>query len=214
MVDDGSPRDVEALAAAISQCRICRDAPFKSPLPHEPRPIFQISGKARLVIASQAPGKRAHLSGIPFSDASGARLRQWLGLDAERFYDWDRVAIIPMGFCFPGYDAHNGDLPPRPECRLAWHERVFGAMPQVELILMIGTHSARYHLTRFGYRDLSVLKMSELMAKWEDPVGRPLPRLLPLPHPSWRNSGWLKRNPWFESDILPALRQEVRRLTA
>jgi uracil-DNA glycosylase len=202
------------LGHKISACRICRDYPRKSPLPHEPRPIFRISGKARLVVASQAPGLRAHTSGIPFDDPSGARLRDWMGIDPEVFYDPVRVAIVPMGFCFPGYDAHKGDLPPRAECRDLWHDRVFAAMPQVELILTVGIHAIRYHRGRLEANAGPATGMTDVVAAWRDlDVGR-VPRLIPLPHPSWRNSGWLKRNPWFEAEVLPVVRDEVRRLTA
>ena len=181
-------------------------------LPHEPRPIHRISSTARIVIASQAPGLRAHLSGVPFDDASGRRLRDWLALDETAFYDSRRLAIVPMGFCFPGYDANKGDLPPRPECRLTWHDAVFAAMPQVELIFAIGTHAMRYHMARLGYAVNPKAGMAELVLEQGEMWSPGKPRLLPLPHPSWRNTAWLNRNPQFESAILPRVRQLVREL--
>ena len=202
---------VVQLAAEVRGCRICRDRPLRAPLPHEPRPILRVSGTARVLIASQAPGYRAHASGIPFDDASGKRLRQWMGLEPARFHDPDRVMIVPMGFCFPGYDGHGGDLPPRPECRLAWHDRIFAALPQVELILVIGLHAMRYHLPRLGRPVPAGTAMGELVADWRRDAGT-RPRLLPLPHPSWRNTAWLNRNPWFAAELLPVLRAEVARL--
>jgi uracil-DNA glycosylase len=201
-----------ALHAAMLVCRRCREAPLQAPLPHEPRPIFRMSATARLVIASQAPGIRAHLSGIPFKDPSGVRLRAWLGLDEAEFYDASRLMILPMGFCFPGHDAQGGDLPPRGECRRAWHDRLFGALPQVETVLAIGLPSLRYHAARLAPDLLPVRRLTEAVEDWRRYFERPAPRLLPLPHPSWRNSGWLKRHPWFEAELLPVLRREVGRL--
>jgi uracil-DNA glycosylase len=208
--EDASPR-LATLAVAARHCRLCRDTPLKAPLPHEPRPILRVSTEARVLIASQAPGLRAHASGIPFDDASGKRLRDWMALDPARFHDPDRVMIVPMGFCFPGYDPAGGDLPPRPECRLAWHDQIFAALPQVELILAIGLHAMRYHLPRLGIPVPAGAGMGELVARWGQ-LGGTQPRLIPLPHPSWRNTAWLKRNPWFAAELLPVLRAEVARL--
>lgn len=193
-------------------CRLCRAS--TPPLPHEPRPIFRISGSARIVIASQAPGIRAHVSGIPFRDPSGIRLRAWMGLDEATFYDEARVAIVPMGFCFPGHDRSKGDLPPRAECRPAWHDRVFAELPQIETILAVGLHSIRYHVARLRPDRALPSALTETVADWRALFAGERPRILPLPHPSWRNSGWLKQNPWFERDLLPVLRAEVARLTA
>ncbi len=201
-----------ALAEAIRCCRICVDRPRAAPLPHDPRPIFQVAEDVRLVIASQAPGIRAHVGGVPFQDPSGVRLRQWMALDEARFYDPHRVAILPMGFCFPGHDAQKGDLPPRPECRPAWHDTVFAGLPAVETILAIGLHSIRYHAPRLGVPRPAGQGLGETVADWRRYFDRPAPRMLPLPHPSWRNSAWLNRNPWFEADLLPVLRAEVQRL--
>jgi uracil-DNA glycosylase len=194
---------------ALRACRICRDAPLRQPpLPHEPRPVIQASATARLCIAGQAPGTRVHASGRPFSDPSGVRLRQWLGLDEAMFYDEAQVAIVPMGHCFPGLDAKGGDRPPRPECAPLWRERVFAAMPRIELVLAIGLYAQAWHLG--SGRSAS---LSQTVANWRAILDQPRhPRVLPLPHPSWRNNGWLARNPWFESELLPALRVEVARL--
>jgi uracil-DNA glycosylase len=195
------------LAARLRACRICRDAPrHGGPLPQEPRPILQGSATARLCIASQAPGTRAQASGIPFRDPSGVRLRHWLGLDEAAFYDPARVAIVPMGACFPGQDAKGGDLPPRRECAAAWRAPLFTALPDLELILLIGQYAQAWHLGAAfqGGLTATVQRWREILAA----EGRP--RLLPLPHPSWRNNGWLRRHPWFEAELLPVLRDRVR----
>ncbi|NTS31580.1 uracil-DNA glycosylase family protein [Phyllobacterium sp. BT25] len=202
--------DLGALSAEIKTCRICRDAPRYGPaLPHEPNPVCILSSTARIAICGQAPGIRVHNSGIPFNDPSGDRLREWLGVDRTTFYDPGKFAIVPMGFCFPGYDAHGSDLPPRRECRETWHERVFRSMPQLELILTIGQYAQAYHL-----RDRRRRGMTATVLNWQDYfVASTSPAILPLPHPSWRNSGWLKKNPWFADNVLPALREKVRILT-
>lgn len=205
-------RAPETLASVLQQlaaCRICRDEPrFQPRLPHEPRPVIQASPTARLCIAGQAPGTRVHASGKPFTDPSGVRLRQWLGLDEAAFYDAAKVAIVPMGHCFPGLDAQGGDLPPRRECAPIWRMRVLAAMPQVELVLAIGRYAQAWHLGAKAGTNLSAT-----MADWRAILAQPRrPRVLPLPHPSWRNNAWLKRNPWFEAELLPVLREEVVRL--
>ena len=174
---------VDELAREARDCRICRDRPLKAPLPHEPRPILRLSAQARVVIASQAPGVRALASGVPFNDPSGVRLRAWMGLDPQRFHDPARVMILPMGFCFPGHDAQKGDLPPRPECRLAWHDRVFAAVPQVELILLIGLHAMRYHLPRLGCPVPATASMAELVTMWRRTMAM-RPRLIPSDRPA------------------------------
>jgi len=201
-----------AMTSAMRGCRICVEKPRGIPLPHAPRPIFQVAAGVRLVIASQAPGIRAHTSGIPFQDPSGVRLRHWMALDEARFYDPSRVAILPMGFCFPGHDDSKGDLPPRLECRAAWHDEVFAALLATETVLAIGLHAIRYHAPRLGIARPAGQGLGETVADWRRYFERPAPRMLPLPHPSWRNSHWLKRNPWFESDLLPVLRAEVQLL--
>ncbi len=198
---------IDDVLAELRACRICRDAPrFLPALPHQPRPIVQASAAARLCIASQAPGTRAHAIGKPFFDPSGVRLRHWLGLDEEAFYDASKVAIVPMGHCFPGQDAKGGDLPPRRECAPLWRVPVFAAMPALELVLAIGMYAQAWHL---GPR----AKLSDTVADWRAVLAAPRrPRILPLPHPSWRNNAWLRQRPWFEAELLPALRAEVARL--
>ncbi|HSI42041.1 MAG TPA: uracil-DNA glycosylase family protein [Xanthobacteraceae bacterium] len=206
---------LDALVAQIRACRACVEAPIRAPLPHAPRPVLRVSGAARLLVASQAPGTKVHLSGMPFTDASGDRLRDWMGLVPETFYDVERVAIAPMGFCFPGQDATGADLPPRPECALLWHDRLFAALPRIELVLAIGAPAQAYHLRRLGLGHLVGGGLTERVANWRAIYrARSGPRLLPLPHPSWRNTGWLKRHPWFEQELLPVLRAEVAALTA
>lgn len=204
------PSRVEALTAALRACRVCADLPRGPALPHEPRPIFQISPTARIAICSQAPGNLAHQHGRPFYDPSGVRLRGWLGLDEATFYDAARVAIIPMGFCFPGYDRHGGDLPPRRECVAAWHDAVFRALPEIELKLCIGKHALAYHLPHTRR-----LSMTETVRRWREIAAETAPRsVMALPHPSWRNNAWLKRHPWFEAEVLPDLRSRVARAVA
>jgi len=154
-------------------------------------------------VAGQAPGTRVHATGLPFNDPSGDRLRDWMGVTRETFYDENHIAIVPMGFCFPGLDAKGGDLPPRPECAKAWRDRVFGGLDGLELILLVGGYAQKWHLGANAKGTLT-----ETVRAWKDYM----PRYLPLPHPSWRNTGWLKKNPWFERDVLPVLRREVRRL--
>lgn len=197
--------ELTRLETAILACRLCRDAPQGRALPHEPRPVLQLSSTARLAICGQAPGTRVHASGQPFTDPSGDRLRDWTGLTPEVFYDARRVAIVPMGFCFPGLDAKGGDLPPRKECARTWHADLFAALPQIELVLLVGAYAQKWHL---GDRCRSTL--TETVADWR--AVRALPgsrRLFPLPHPSWRNSGWLKRNSWFEAELMPVLKADV-----
>jgi uracil-DNA glycosylase len=198
------------LAGEIRACRICRDAPrYGSPLPHDPRPVFQVSSPARLCIVGQAPGVRAHASGRPYTDPSGVRLRSWLGIGEETFYDPRTIAVVAMGFCFPGLDANGGDMPPRRECAELWRERLFELLPNLELILLVGQYAQKWHL---GPK--AVAKgLSETVGRWRDVYGSDeRPRLMPMPHPSWRNNAWLKRNPWFETELLPVLRSEVARI--
>ncbi|MEW9615092.1 uracil-DNA glycosylase family protein [Shinella sp. S4-D37] len=212
MDETGTEDAIAALGAAITACRLCRDAPAKGPahrLPHEPRPVAVLSDTARILIAGQAPGLRVHESGLPFNDASGDRLRTWLGVTREAFYDPRKFAIVPMGFCFPGYDAQGGDLPPRRECAPLWRARVMAAMPQVELVLGIGQYAQAWHLGAS-----KAPSMTETVRDWRRHLHRNEgPAVLPLPHPSWRNTAWLKRNPWFEAEVLPQLRKRVKTLT-
>lgn len=195
-----------ALAAEIRACRICCDRPEGRPLPHEPRPILVESARARILIASQAPGTRAHASGVPFDDASGSRLRDWLGVSREVFYRPGNFIIAPMGFCFPGQDSAGGDLPPRRECAPAWRSMLLALMPQVDLVLCIGLYAQAWHLGPARSASLT-----ETVANWRALFeAGTAPRVLPLPHPSWRNTSWIKRHPWFEAELLPVLRREVR----
>ena len=198
---------LDTLLAQIRACRICADEPDGAPLAHEPRPVLRVSKSARLAVVGQAPGTRVHASGVPFSDPSGDRLRAWMGVTAEEFYDVRRVAIIPMGFCFPGQDAKGGDLPPRPECAKRWRTRLFAQLPQIELMLLIGGYAQRWHLAASARAGVTAT-----VEAWRTIVESPgPPRFLPLPHPSWRNNGWLKAHPWFGAELLPRLREEVRR---
>ena len=199
--------ELTELVRSIHACRICRDAPLGRALPHEPRPVLRPSTTARLCICSQAPGVRVHASGMPFTDRSGDRLREWLGVTREEFYDQRRVAIVPMGFCFPGHDSAGGDLPPRKECARAWHKRLFLLMPQLELVLLIGSYAQRWHL------GANARSRAATVNDWKAQLrAGETPRRVALPHPSWRNNAWLTANPWFERDLLPRLRQDVRRL--
>lgn len=208
MALSGNEERIGILRQAIAGCRICRDVPaggIDDRLPHEPRPVVVMSSQARILIAGQAPGLRVHESGLPFNDASGDRLREWLGVTRDEFYDADKFAIVPMGFCFPGYNDKGHDLPPRRECAPMWRRAAIDAMPQVELVLAIGAHAQAWHL-----KGKTAPTMTETVQAWRRSfMVNALPRVLPLPHPSWRNSGWLKRNPWFAEDVLPILRQSV-----
>lgn len=202
-------RAFSALLQRVGACRLCRDSLSGPPLPHEPRPVLRVSPTARLLICGQAPGIKVHRSGIPFSDRSGDRLRDWLGVTAEDFYDSARVAIVPMGFCFPGYDKRGSDLPPRRECAPAWRAQVLAHLPNVELLLAVGTYAIRWHLP-----ERAGVPLGETLADWRTILAeaRPGAPILPLPHPSWRNTGWLKAHPWFEAEVLPELKRRVRRL--
>jgi uracil-DNA glycosylase len=202
------PVSLQTLLRDIRACRLCLEAPKGPPLPHEPRPVVRVSTSARLAVCGQAPGARVHASGVPFSDPSGVRLRQWMGVTDEDFYDASRVAIVPMGFCFPGLDAKGGDLPPRKECAQRWRARLFAQLPNVELILLVGQYAQAWHLGADRKPTLT-----ETVRDWRRIVTRPdHPRMLPLPHPSWRNTAWLKANPWFETELLPVLKHDVKAL--
>jgi uracil-DNA glycosylase len=191
-------RAFDRLLKDVRACRLCAEH-----LPHEPRPILRAKPTARLCIAGQAPGTRVHASGMPFTDPSGDRLRDWLGVDKETFYDEARVAIVPMGFCFPGLDAKGGDLPPRKECAPAWRERVFAHLKEVDLTLLVGSYAQAWHL-----KGRTKPTLTDTVKAWRD-YG---PAFIPLPHPSWRNSAWIKKNPWFEEELLPHLRRRVSRI--
>lgn len=201
--------ELNMLRSDIAACRICRDAPLRGAedrLPHKPRPVVVLSSKARVLIAGQAPGLRVHESGMPFNDASGDRLRAWLQVDREMFYNRDRFAIVPMGFCFPGYDAKGSDLAPRSECAPHWRQRVISAMPQIELVLAVGQYAQAWHIGAERRQN-----MTETVRAWRATLfSNRSPAILPLPHPSWRNTGWIKRNPWFEDELLPVLRERIK----
>ena len=186
------------LRAEIAACRLCAGRFAATATAHQPRPVVWYDPSARLLIAGQAPGARVHASGRPFTDASGDRLRDWCGLDEPAFYDRARVAIVPMAFCFPGYDARGADLPPPALCAATWRARVIADLPKVRLTLLVGGAAIRWHL---GARDVT-----RAVADWRVAAAR---GIFPLPHPSWRNTGWLKRNPWFAADLVPALRARV-----
>lgn len=197
---------MDTLLQEIRACRICLGETGNTPLPHEPRPVLVASRQARVLIASQAPGLRVHETGLPFNDRSGDRLRDWMGVTRDEFYDPARFAIVPMGFCFPGYDKNGGDLPPRRECAAHWRARILAEMPQIELILTIGQYAQAYHLG-----DMRRKNLTDTVREWRVIMASPVkPRVLPVPHPSWRNTGWLKRHPWFEQELLPVLRSEIR----
>ena len=200
MSETAAPEDIETLAAEVRACRHCVEA-----LPHEPRPVLQVSSGARIGVFGQAPGNLVHLSGRPFTDPSGVRLRQWMGVSDAEFYDGGRIAIIPMGFCFPGYDAKGGDLPPRKECADLWRARLMAALPDLDLMLLVGSYAQKWHLGQEARRTLT-----DTVANWSA-YG---PRLVPLPHPSWRNNGWIKKHPWFETELVPYVQARVRHLLA
>lgn len=204
-----SAEPLAALAARIGNCRRCIERPLGRPLAHEPRPVLRIDERARIAVAGQAPGTRVHASGVPFSDRSGIRLRGWMGIGEAEFYDQSRIAIVPMGFCFPGLDANGSDLPPRRECAPSWRAEVFSRLPALELILLVGGHAMAWHLPE--RRGATV---GSIVADWRAVLtaSRPGPALFVLPHPSWRNTGWLKRNPWFEAEAVPVLRERVATL--
>ena len=180
------------LLAEVRACSACADV-----LPLGPRPILQMSTTATILIASQAPGSRAHRTGVPFSDSSGDRLRDWMGVTDEQFYDETTIAIVPMGFCYPGRSG-GGDAPLRRECAQLWRGRLMDLLPEARLTLLVGSY-AQHHLLGPG-------TTTERVRNFRDY----LPRFFPLPHPSWRNTGWLKANPWFKDDLLPFLRKEIR----
>ncbi len=194
-------RQTTDLAAEISTCRICADRFAATATAHIPRPVAWFSPRARLLIAGQAPGARVHASGRPFTDPSGDRLRHWTGLTDAEFYDLDRVAIVPMAFCFPGYDVKGADLPPPPICARQWRGRVMDALPAIRMVLAVGGAAQRWHL---GPGDVS-----GRVTDWRSHAAR---GIWPLPHPSWRNTGWLNRNPWFAAKLLPDLRAAIRHL--
>ncbi|HTR18206.1 MAG TPA: uracil-DNA glycosylase family protein [Acetobacteraceae bacterium] len=193
-----APGDADELAALLAEIRACRLCAGSLPL--GPRPVLHVSTTARLLIASQAPGTKVHETGISFNDASGDRLRAWLGISRDVFYDESRIALLPMGMCYPGRLPRGGDAPPRPECAPAWRERVLRLMPAVRLTLLVGSHAQAYVL--------GPGKMTDRVRRFEDY----LPAYFPLPHPSWRTSAWERHNPWFREQAIPRLRAKVREI--
>ncbi len=187
------------LEAEIALCTACADRFAATETAHEPRPVVWFRACTRILICGQAPGMRVHNSGRPFDDPSGNRLRDWMGIGRDTFYDRSRVAVLPMAFCFPGYDAKGADLPPPRLCADTWHSRIMARLDAVPLVLFVGGYAHRWHLERrFG--------VTETVAGWRDHA----PASFPLPHPSWRNTAWLGKNTWFAADLLPALRARVK----
>ncbi len=187
-----------SLLSEVRACTIC-----EAHLPLGPRPVLQLNPRARILIAGQAPGRKVHESGVPFDDASGNRLREWVGISREVFYDPTQIAILPMGFCFPG-SGQSGDLPPRPECEPAWRNRLLGHLNYLKITLVLGQYAQAYHFSD------SNSSLTELVKSWRTYW----PDTVPLPHPSPRNNPWLRRNEWFEADVLPALRRRVGEILA
>ncbi|MFT5218809.1 MAG: uracil-DNA glycosylase [Planctomycetota bacterium] len=185
----------------VRACRVC-----EQDLPEGPRPVLQCSPQSRILIAGQAPGSKVHQSGIPFDDASGKRLRDWLGIDSEVFYDADKIAILPMGFCYPGTSA-SGDLPPRPECAANWRQLLLEKLENIELTLVLGQYAQQFHLGKTS-KGKNGQTLTELVKDWP----KFWPHLIPLPHPSPRNNRWLKLNPWFELELLPEVKILVQKI--
>lgn len=197
VIASDSGHKLHKLLAEVRACRLCEDV-----LPLGPNPVVRASSTARLLIVGQAPGTRVHKTGIPWNDPSGDRLRDWLGWSREQFYDESMTAIVPMGFCYPG-KGKSGDLPPRPECASAWHDRLLALMPHIELVLLVGQYAQKHYLDKpYG-------TLTETVRHFAD-YG---PLYLPLPHPSPRNQLWLRRNPWFEREVVPELKRRVRRFS-
>lgn len=191
------PSALNALIAEIGACRACA-------LPHEPRPVVWVHAEARILIAGQAPGRLVHETGVPWNDPAGGRLRQWMALDRDTFYRRENIAVAAMGFCFPGTVA-GADLPPRSECAPLWRARLLPLLKHVKSTLLVGQYAQRYHLDPAAKQ-----KVGDTVRAWRDYPEN----VMPLPHPSWRNSAWLKRNPWFEAELVPVLRMRVREALA
>lgn len=193
-----SAESLEDLLHRVRACDICKDH-----LPLGPRPVVRISKTAKLLIIGQAPGTKVHETGVPWNDPSGDRLRDWLALDPETFYDTSKIAIMPTGFCYPGRDPKGGDLPPRPECAPAWHGPLRAHLKHVELTLLVGMHAQAYCLGAARKRT-----MTETVRAWREYA----PETIPTPHPSWRTTGWARKNPWFEAELVPEIRRRVKAL--
>jgi len=193
--------DFAAFRISLTKCDICRKRFAATRTAHEPRPVAWFAPEARVLIVGQAPGMRVHLSGKPFTDPSGDRLRNWMGIGKDVFYDLSRIAIVPMAFCFPGYSDKGADLPPPPVCARTWHDRILARLPNIELILLAGGHAQRHYLEAAASGGVT-----KTVGAWRSHA----PRIFPLPHPSWRNNAWIMKNPWFEAELLPALRTRLR----
>jgi uracil-DNA glycosylase len=192
---------LDALLTDIAACRAC--APY---LPHVPRPVVRVQEGTRILICGQAPGRIVHETGLPFNDASGNRLRDWMGIDRETFYGRPEIGVAAMAFCFPGTSPKGGDYPPPARCAVLWRPQLLAALPEVELTLLVGSHAQAWAL---GSRMKS--SMTDTVAAWRDFIDE---GILPMPHPSWRNTGWLKRNPWFDAEVAPYLRRRVAGILA
>ena len=198
---DSATGSATALIERISACRLCAERFAATATHHQPRPVPWFEAGARILVVGQAPGLRVHEAGRPFADPSGQRLRNWMGVDEATFYDRSRIAIVPMAFCFPGYDASGSDLPPPPICAATWREEVLATLDP-HLTLLIGGYAQRWHLGREATRG----GVRATVARWRDHA----PDAFPLPHPSWRNTAWLQRNPWFEAEVVPAIRRRLQ----
>lgn len=192
---------LDATIADIAACRAC--APY---LPHTPRPVVRVDVGTRLLICGQAPGRLVHETGLPFNDPSGKRLREWMGVDRETFYGRPEIGVAAMAFCFPGTNPKGGDYPPPPRCAALWRKPLLAALPNVELTLLVGSHAQAWAL-----ESRMKANMTDTVAAWRDYIDQ---GVLPLPHPSWRNTGWLKRNPWFDAEVTPYLRRRVAGILA
>lgn len=187
---------LKTLERRIRACTLC-----KEDMECAPRPVFTVSDTATVLIAGQAPGNLAMESGMPFTDPSGVRLREWMGVDDKIFYDSSKIAIVPMGFCFPGYDKSGGDIPPMKRCAQTWHRDLMAALPNIRIKLLVGGYAQKWHLGKRRQRNLT-----ETVKQWQSYASE---GLFTLPHPSWRNTGWIKKNSWFETDTLPALKSAI-----
>ncbi len=192
---------LDAVQAEIRACRLCADRFAATQTAHDPRPVTWFRSTARILIAGQAPGMQVHQVGKPFFDRSGDRLRDWLGMDADTFYDLSRVATVPMAFCFPGYNAAGSDLPPPPQCAKTWHRPVLDGFGDVKLTILVGGHAQKFHMGAAAKGGVT-----RTVAAWRDVA----PDVFPLPHPSWRNTAWLRKNPWFETELIPVLQARVK----
>jgi len=193
--------DFAAFRYSLTKCDICHARFAATNTSHEPRPIVWFAPEARVLIAGQAPGMRVHQSGKPFTDPSGDRLRNWMGIGEDTFYDLSRIAIVPMAFCFPGYNEKGADLPPPPVCAKTWHDRILRRLPNIELMLLAGGHAQKHYLGASASGGVT-----RTVEAWRVHA----PHVFPLPHPSWRNNAWIMKNPWFETELLPALRSRLK----